>query len=460
MFRSGELRRIQRAAALILLGTAVPAQAQVRIEVIPLESVALAPQQVLRGETAGKPVTVAGELRLPAAGNEKLPAVVLVHGANGLLMGHDEWARALNGWGIAAFMLDNLSGRGIAPFTPAAPGLSVLTRLADVYRALALLAKHPRIDPDRIAVMGTSLGATAAMLASTERFRRLYGPPDVQFVAFVGLYPNCTTRYREDAQVAARPIRLFHGAGDDYVPLEACRALVADMKKAGADVTLSEFLGATHSYDEPSYKERRRYPDFVSMRNCSLVEGEGGKVVSAKTGKPDEMTDSCREWGVTMQYDEAATAATRKAVKDLLASVFAASRPAGTPAAKALEFGTAAEAKAMLERAVAALQVNKADALAKFQKGEGGFRDRDLYVFCAGPDGSFSAHPALLGQPLAGWADRSGRPLGQEIIQAAQEGKFAEVAYDWPRPGQREPVPKVTYVTKVGDQVCGVGYYK
>jgi hypothetical protein len=30
----------------------------------------------------------------------------------------------------------------------------------------------------------------------------------------------------------------------------------------------------------------------------------------------------------------------------------------------------------------------------------------------------------------------------------------------WPKPGQTEPAPKESYVTRVGDQVCGVGYYK
>jgi hypothetical protein len=44
----------------------------------------------------------------------------------------------------------------------------------------------------------------------------------------------------------------------------------------------------------------------------------------------------------------------------------------------AAEFGTAEEAKAMLERAVAAVKEDKAKALDMFNKGEGGFRDRDL----------------------------------------------------------------------------------
>ena len=44
--------------------------------------------------------------------------------------------------------------------------------------------------------------------------------------------------------------------------------------------------------------------------------------------------------------------------------------------------GTADEAKAMLMKAVAAVKADKAKALDMFNKGEGGFLDRDLYVFC------------------------------------------------------------------------------
>ena len=49
----------------------------------------------------------------------------------------------------------------------------------------------------------------------------------------------------------------------------------------------------------------------------------------------------------------------------------------------AADFGSAEEAKAMLERAVAAVKEDKAKALAMFNNGEGSFKDRDLYVWCA-----------------------------------------------------------------------------
>ncbi|MGH7422691.1 MAG: cache domain-containing protein [Candidatus Methylomirabilales bacterium] len=124
------------------------------------------------------------------------------------------------------------------------------------------------------------------------------------------------------------------------------------------------------------------------------------------------------------------------------------------------QYGTAAEAKAMLEKAVGALKANKAKALAEFTKGEGGFKDRDLYPFCGGPDGNFTAHPSLTGKSLKDLKDKAGKPLGAEMYKVATEGKISEVSYMWPRPGQTEPVQKVSFVTKAGDQVCAVGYYK
>jgi signal transduction histidine kinase len=126
----------------------------------------------------------------------------------------------------------------------------------------------------------------------------------------------------------------------------------------------------------------------------------------------------------------------------------------------AAECGTATEAKAMLERAVAELKKDKAAALAKFNKGERGFKDRDLYPFCVGPDGITTAHPTHVAKNVKEIKDNNGKLFGEEMFKIAEEGKLKEVTYMWPKPGGTKPVKKVSYVTKVGDQVCGVGYYQ
>jgi signal transduction histidine kinase len=134
--------------------------------------------------------------------------------------------------------------------------------------------------------------------------------------------------------------------------------------------------------------------------------------------------------------------------------------PASGPAAQA-QFGTEAEAKAMLNRAVAAVKENKEKALETFNKGEGGFKDRDLYVFCANAsDGTLTAHPHLKGEHLQDIVGKKGFPLGKVIMETATEGKIDQVTYWWPRPGSDKPLEKHSFYTKVADQTCGVGYYK
>jgi signal transduction histidine kinase len=146
--------------------------------------------------------------------------------------------------------------------------------------------------------------------------------------------------------------------------------------------------------------------------------------------------------------------------RNYLLTIFVALIMAVSGSVFAQEFGTAEEAKAMLERAVEAIKADKAAALDKFAKGEDGFKDRDLYPFCGGSDGNFTAHPSLVGKSLKDLKDKAGKALGEEIYSVAKEGEINEVSYMWPRPGSEEPVQKVTFVTKVDDQICAVGYYQ
>ena len=73
---------------------------------------------------------------------------------------------------------------------------------------------------------------------------------------------------------------------------------------------------------------------------------------------------------------------------------------------------------------------------AAVQPGEGGFKDRDLYVWCAnGSDGILTAHPTNKGKELRDIEGKHGGPFGQEIMQNATEGTIKEATYWWPRPG-------------------------
>ena len=129
-----------------------------------------------------------------------------------------------------------------------------------------------------------------------------------------------------------------------------------------------------------------------------------------------------------------------------LACVAASLSGLSTLSLAAAESGSAAEARAMLDKTIAAMKADKAAALSQIAKGENGFKDRDLYPFC--------------GQSMKDLKTKDGDPIGSKLYAQAKEGAVAEVGYLWPKPGSSEPAKKVSLVTKIGDQVCAVGYYQ
>src|SRR5438132_8196538 len=100
------------------------------------------------------------------------------------------------------------------------------------------------------------------------------------------------------------------------------------------------------------------------------------------------------------------------------------------------QFGTPQEARAMLDKAVAAVKADQAVALAMFNKGEGGFRDRDLYPFCYRiADGKGVAVLQVpTGTDVRTLKDPTGKALGEELYAAMQkpEGQITEVSYLFP----------------------------
>jgi hypothetical protein len=154
-------------------------------------------------------------------------------------------------------------------------------------------------------------------------------------------------------------------------------------------------------------------------------------------------------------------------IRTLMIGVVSAAALTLSGAALAQQGGTAQEARAMLEKAAAAVKADQAVAIAMFLKGEGGFLDRDLYPFCFRiADGKTLASPkaVLAGTDVRTLKDYTGNAYGLAIYAAAQksEGQVTELeSYMFPKPGTTAPTfPKVSFVTKVGDLGCGVGYYK
>jgi hypothetical protein len=132
--------------------------------------------------------------------------------------------------------------------------------------------------------------------------------------------------------------------------------------------------------------------------------------------------------------------------------------------ASADQFGTAEEARVMLDRAVTALKSNESTALRAFSDpNDKQFHNHDLYVSCFNmSDGKFTAFP---GPGMIGVDIRTFKlgddPIGQrafDAIQTTPEGSVATMDYKFPKSGK--PGLKQSIETRIGNQGCGVAYYK
>jgi dienelactone hydrolase len=302
------------------IGFSAPSPAQVaRIELHTLQSATHTDRQFLTGDK-GVPVTISGELRIPRPGQERLPAVVLLHGSGGIGNNVDHWIMRFAAAGVATFMVDSFTGRGIVGTGDDQDRLSRLAMIVDAYRALDALSRHPRVDPERIYLMGFSRGGGAAHYAALRRFQAMHAGTAAEFAGYLALYPTCNRVFLQGADIVDKPVRMFHGAADDYVPPRACRLLVERLRQAGKDVTLTEYPAALHVYDNPASPPQVKLANAQTSRNCPLIEEvEGGLLVNSATRRPFAYaTDNCVERGASAGYNAAALAATEKAVMELV----------------------------------------------------------------------------------------------------------------------------------------------
>jgi dienelactone hydrolase len=293
-----------------------------RTELRAIETLTLTDQQFLIGDKNGKAVTIAGQLRFPQGVSGRLPVVMLQHGSGGSNARDEHWAKTFNEMGIASFLVDSFSGRGLTSTSTNQALLGRFNMILDAYRALDVIASHPRIDPTRIAVMGFSRGGQSALYSSLKRFQQAWGPR-ITFAAHIPLYASCQPVLIGDTDMGTVPLRLFHGAADDWVPVAPCRAYVERLRAAGRDVQLTEYPDAHHGYDNPlGNKTPTVSKGAQSVRACKLKEEPLGTIINAETGQPFTYKDPCVQTDPHAGYNEAAANATRKAVKDFVRTAF------------------------------------------------------------------------------------------------------------------------------------------
>ena len=292
-----------------------------RIEAIPIQTLTISDEPFLKGDAYGKPTTIAGVLRV-AQGSGRLPVVIFIAGSSGFGPVSDVWDRQFGEMGISTFEMDSFAGRGIVSTVIDQSQLGWFNMILDLYRSLAVLAAHPRVDPTRIAVMGWSRGGRAALYSSMRRFQKMWNPGGVEPAAYIPLYPPCDMTLVGDTDVSDHPITIFHGSSDDWTPIAPCQTYLARLQQSAKNVKLVAFPDTSHAFDYPNLPTTPTVVKDAYVPLCTLIEEPLGTMMNTQTKKPFTYGDSCVGTDPHAAYSPSSTRATQDAVKALLREVF------------------------------------------------------------------------------------------------------------------------------------------
>ncbi len=277
----------------------------------------------------GAPAVVQAEFNIPPNRGARAPAVVVMHGCSGLLPGSRRWAAELGRAGYATLVFDSFGGRALKETCTGNQNINLGSRIIDAYRGLEFLAAHPQIDPRRIALMGFSQGGAVTLLARYRRFQRLWLADGRGFAAYLAFYPGaCNRKLLDEAAVDDAPLRIFHGAADDWTPIGPCREYVARMKAAGKDAALLEYADAHHGFDGPGSSLRSR-PEVLNSGKCLYVELAGGRFAAyhADSGARVTAGTPCLTRGATVGNNPRAYRRALEDVKNFLSARLGAGEP-------------------------------------------------------------------------------------------------------------------------------------
>ncbi|MFK7943498.1 MAG: dienelactone hydrolase family protein [Paracoccaceae bacterium] len=279
---------------------------------------------------AGPDRIVHGDLILPDGDGEVRGTAILSHGSGGTGARQDRMAETLVKAGYAAFIMDHFAPREIGSTVADQLKVTAQTMMADVFAAQDLLATHPRIDKNRIGVIGWSKGAITAALSAVDRVAG-YADGGADRMAFaIAFYPFCG--WDLDAETLASPTLYLMGSEDDWTPAAPCVRQAEVWQAAEQPIAWEVYDGARHGFDS-------RSPDFtigraITVRDvtpkCTLVvtlEGrtqtvDGAQHLSSIEARKAYL-DVCGERGVGFGGDPVAREASRSRVLQFLDTVLA-----------------------------------------------------------------------------------------------------------------------------------------
>jgi dienelactone hydrolase len=280
-----------------------------------------------------KPTTVTGELYLPAKASGPVPAMVLMHGSGGLEgptgTNIRKWADTFAGWGVAALVVDSFGSRGIKETATNQGQLSAWADIADALAALKVLAADPRIDKNRIGVVGWSRGGDTALRTALETVRKSVITDNLRFALHIAFYADGDVQYRDRATDQS-PMMFLHGEADNYTVIGPTREIADWAQGKGSPVTFITYPKTYHDFDvQGGFAGFVKTLEVYSM--CDLVTDiTNGHTLRMNHADNPKVTaeqvvaylKTCVTHGADLAFNAAARASAVEKVHDFLKQYF------------------------------------------------------------------------------------------------------------------------------------------
>ena len=232
-------------------------------------------RQLLAREPASGSISIQAKLEFPQQVRDRYPAVIVVHALSGYRDTNEGYVAAeLRKAGYATLTYDSFASRGTTGQAFSGSPAYLPAGVADAYAALRRLASEPRIDADRIAILGFSYGADVAHLTAFELLRSALDPGQLRFAAHVAFYPAGSFGVTADrgAYTGSRVLMLLAGK-DENLPMAKIKGYLAYAQAAGnpAPIELVTYPGAYHAWTIPDVPTPRFFPELVSAKKCPMI---------------------------------------------------------------------------------------------------------------------------------------------------------------------------------------------
>jgi len=199
------------------------------------------------------PASAKATLFMPhdASAAAPVPAVVMLHGASGVLAEREmTYGRQFAAMGVAALVIDAFGARRDrgAGFTQRLLNITEAMVLADAYAGLRYLDGLPEVDGGRVVLIGFSYGGMATIYAAYAQVAELFAPGGERFAGHVAYYAPCIAEF-EDGRATGAPLLMLYGGKDAIIDPDRCATMAAALEAGGAEVETIVYPDAVHQWD-------------------------------------------------------------------------------------------------------------------------------------------------------------------------------------------------------------------